>query len=878
MKYRNSDEIRQVWLDFFKSKGHFEEPSASLIPDNDPTLLWINAGVAALKKYFDGSTTPPHRRIVNAQKSLRTNDIENVGKTARHHTFFEMLGNFSIGDYFRNEVIPWAYELLTDEKYLGFDKNKLYITYYPDDLATKELWIKCGIDPSHLVPNKNNFWEIGEGPCGPDTEINYDRGEEYDPDHLGLKLLEEDLDNDRFIEVWNIVFSQFNAKPGLKREEYPTLPHKNIDTGCSLERLACIIQNTETNFETDFFMPTIKEIERNSKIKYEGNNKFYYRVIADHIRSLVFTLADGASFSNEGRGYVLRRLLRRAAKYCSNLGLKVGFLSSLVPVVIKTMHNYYPYLDSQKDRISKMILSEETKFSKTLNNGEKVLLQLIQSTKGNKLSGQDAFKLSDTYGFPIELTVEIAASYNKEVDMIEYQSCLKKQKELARNSRNVIDSFQSQNKDLMEFTLPSEFTYNDKVISSKIIAIFEDGKLVKKQTKDEVIIITEKTNFYAESGGQVPDTGLVTTSKFEAEVVNVQKSPNNQHMMFLKVNYGNVKVGDKVKLIPDFNRRNLTKKNHSSAHLLQAALHEIVDKNIKQQGSFVSPDMMRFDFSFDRKLTQDEINNVEALVNKKIFESLKTSTQILSKEEAMKLDAIHLFNEKYGEKVRVVSFGDFSCEFCAGTHVSNTKDIDLFTIVSEQAISSGVRRIIAYTSMKAYQFLKEKDLLLNNLAEKMQLNSYKEIDKRIDTVSNEIELLKKKNSQLESKITSMLINTSNSSDSETYDIKNNNIKFIVKQTSEFSHNQIVELVSQLKAKNSQTVILLLNKNNDKVDLAVGVSQDLLSKVSAGNLVKLASTSLNGSGGGRPDLAFGGAKSLENKQLAIDSLIKELESK
>lgn len=415
MRNLSSDEIRDIWLNFFKDHGHYIEPSASLIPNNDPTLLWINAGVAALKKYFDGTLTPKHRRITNAQKCIRTNDIDNVGHTARHHTFFERMGNFSIGDYFRPEVIPWAYELLTSEKYYGLDPHKLYVTYYPDDKDTHDLWVKCGIPEENRVPSKSNFWEIGEGPCGPDTEINFDRGEKWDPEHLGLKLLQDDRDNDRYIELWNIVFSQFNSEPGKKRSEYKQLPQKNIDTGAGLERLACIRQETETNFETDLFRPYIKYLESKSKYPYEGKYKLAYRVIADHIRSITFALADGAVFSNDGRGYVLKRLLRRASRYALTLGLDAGTLANLVPIVTKTRQHFYPYLKEHEQRTRKRILSEENKFSNTLKTGEKLLSQYL-AKEGDTVSAEDCFKLSDTYGFPFELTKEIAKDNGKKVD------------------------------------------------------------------------------------------------------------------------------------------------------------------------------------------------------------------------------------------------------------------------------------------------------------------------------------------------------------------------------------------------------------------------------------------------------------------------------
>ncbi|MCI5631205.1 MAG: alanine--tRNA ligase, partial [Bacilli bacterium] len=550
MRKMTSDEIRDTWLNFFASKGHYIEPSASLVPNNDPTLLWINAGVAALKKYFDGSERPKHRRITNAQKCIRTNDIENVGHTSRHHTFFEMLGNFSIGDYFREEVIPWACELLLDEKYFGFPKEKLYVSYFPDDVETKNLWIKNGMLESHLIPLESNFWEIGEGPCGPDTEIYFDRGEKYDPEHLGEELLRKDMDNDRYIEMWNIVFSQFNSKPGTPRSQYKELPSKNIDTGAGLERFVCVLQDAETNFDTDLFMPYINYVQDRTEKKYEGENKLAYRVIADHIRSVTFALADGAVFSNDGRGYVLRRLVRRASRYASSLGLNTGILSELVEVVASNMSHFYPYLLNEKDRVKKMVLSEEVKFAKTLKLGESKLNEFLEKS-GDVLSGEDAFKLSDTYGFPFELTKEIAEEKGKKVDEEGYKEALKNQKERARQARGERESFSSQSKDLLDFVEKSEFTYDPVVIKSKVIGLFKGG--VKVDSLDsEGEVVFEKTNFYAESGGQVSDIGFIKNDTCELKVSSVTKAPNKQFLHHVDVLFGEVKVGDEFTLTPDF--------------------------------------------------------------------------------------------------------------------------------------------------------------------------------------------------------------------------------------------------------------------------------------------------------------------------------------
>lgn len=556
MKNLTANEIRTIWLNFWKERGHYVEPSASLIPHNDPTLLWINAGVAALKKYFDGSEIPANKRITNVQKSLRTNDIENVGMTARHHTFFEMLGNFSIGDYFRNEVIPWAFDLLTNEKYFGIDPMKLYITYHPDDEATKNLWIRCGMQEDHMIPLEDNFWCIGEGPCGPDTEIFFDRGEKYDPDHLGIRLLKEDIENDRYIEIWNIVFSQYNAQEGVARKDYKELPHKNIDTGGGLERFACIMQGAETNFETDLFLPIIKETEKLTKVPYE-ENKMAYRVIADHIRTCTFALSDGASFSNEGRGYVLRRILRRAMRYGRKLGIYEPFLYRLVDVVTDIMKDFYPYLLEHKERVKKTIYSEEVRFLKTLASGEQLLRKMMEDN--TTLTGEEAFKLYDTYGFPIELTVEIASENGVKVDMDGFHEEMKKQKERARAARGDLQSMNRQSADLMSFTLPSEFDYESTNMEARIIGLFKDGKRVDV-IEEEGDVIFDHTCFYSESGGQAPDKGTIMNGETEAEVLDVQKAPNHQFLHHVHLLYGTLHEGDILSLAIDTKKRYLTRK------------------------------------------------------------------------------------------------------------------------------------------------------------------------------------------------------------------------------------------------------------------------------------------------------------------------------
>lgn len=864
MRKMTSDEIRDTWLEFFKEHGHYVEPSASLIPVNDPTLLWINAGVAALKKYFDGTLTPKHRRITNAQKCIRTNDIDNVGHTARHHTFFEMMGNFSIGDYFRDQVIPWAYELLTSEKYYGLDKHKLFITYYPDDHETHDLWVKCGIPEENMVPSSNNFWEIGEGPCGPDTEINYDRGEKWDPEHLGLKLLQDDMDNDRYIELWNIVFSQYNSMPGVARKDYKQLPQKNIDTGAGLERLACIMQDAETNFETDLFMPYIEYIQKDAKYPYEGKYKLAYRVIADHIRSITFALADGAVFSNDGRGYVLKRLLRRASRYAQTLGLSAGTLANLVPVVTKNMAHYYPYLKEHEERTMKMIQNEENKFASTLKNGEKMLSEFL-AKEGDTLSAEDAFKLSDTYGFPFELTKEITLDSGKKIDEEGYNKLLEQSKELARKSRGDRQSFGLQSKDLIDFVTPSEFVYDDVVLDGKIIGLFKDGHKVDS-LDDEGDIVFDKTNFYAEMGGEVADTGFLKNDDVEAEVLSVHTSNHGQHLLHVKVLYGTVHMGDSLSQKPDFEKRSLVRKNHSATHLLQKALQDIVNKEIHQEGAYYDEEGLHFDFNSDEKLTDDQLNSVERKVNEWIFSSYPVSCSIMSKEEAMKLNAMHLFSEKYGDKVRVVTMGP-SVEFCGGLHVSNTSEINLFVIVSEGAVSAGVRRIVAFTGMKAYEYLKEKQSMINEAASILKLNSDKGVRQKLFSLNDQITSLNGSIKTLREQVTNSLME-------ELMDKANENI--LVSMEKDLNHEQLDSIAHKLIDKNPDLVLLLAADNGEKKDLVIAVGKNRIALNKAGSLMKEISKVLNGRGGGRPDCAFGGTNDLshfEEAKARFVSLVK-----
>ena len=866
MRFMKSYEIRQMWLDFFKSKGHQVEPSASLVPQNDPTLLWTNAGVTPLKKYFDGSMRPENPRITNAQKCIRTNDIENVGKTARHHTFFEMLGNFSIGDYFKKEAIEFAVELLFDEKWFGFSKDKIYITYYTEDLDAKNYWMKNGISEDHLIPLDGNFWEIGEGPCGPDTEMFYDRGEKYDK--RGKELLEKDIENDRFIEIWNIVFSQFNSKEGVARKDYKELPSKNIDTGCGLERLCCVMQGADTNYDTDLFMPIIKKTEEISGVKYTGQMAF--KVIADHVRTVTFAVADDATLSNEGRGYVLRRVLRRASKHAKSIGINKPFMAELVDVVVDIMDPFYPYLHEKKAIVKQIISAEEEKFLSTLASGEKRLENICGESKGT-ISGENAFLLYDTYGFPIELTIEYAEEKGLKVDVESFKKYLEEQKVRARNARGNDNSMKGQNEAFLNFKEESRFSgYDTTNQRSKVIGIFDNA------------VVLDETPFYAFSGGQLSDSGTID----EIKVLDVVKMPNGQHLHVLERNP--FKIGDIVWAVVDREKRDLTRKNHSSAHLLQAALQHVLGDHVHQQGSLVSSDYCRFDFTNYQNLTDDEIIKIEDLVNEYISEAHNVNTLVLPIEEAKKLGAMALFGEKYGSMVRVVDMG-ISKEFCAGTHVANTCEVEKFYISSIESIGSGTFRCLAFTSNNAMDKLKEStkniestidtiiakanelvkkakeegiDLQFNYIKRNIDVNGYRYIlalRKEVAKCQNEMKELEKDYANKKSQ------NALKSLDKFDKDIKNN--KLIV-ECDVLDSNLLKDMATALRNNKNLDVVLLASKDENKVTFVCATK----APYNASQIVKEATSITGGGGGGKPDLAQAGGKN----PLLLNDALKHIE--
>ncbi len=867
MKRLTGQQIRMMWLDFFKTKGHIVVSGASLIPHHDETLLWINSGVAAIKSYFDGSEIPVHKRLTNVQKSIRTNDIENVGYTARHHTFFEMLGNFSIGDYFRKEIVSWAYEILTSPQYFAMPKEKLYVTYNPSDTDTHDLWLKEGLLPEQLIPLEGNYWQIGNGPCGPNTEVFFDRGPSYDPKGLGRQLLVEEIENDRYIEIWGIVFSQYNGIEGQPRDLYKELPSKNIDTGAGLERIACILQETPTNFETDLFFPIIRATEQLATITYETSGYRPYRVIADHIRTLTFALADMATFSNEGRGYVLRRLLRRALRYGRSIGINEPFLYRLVEVVSTMMGDFYPYVHEHTSRISKMIMAEEQKFIRTLANGEAMLRRYLDSAQG--LSGADAFKLYDTYGFPIELTQEIVNEAGYHVDMTSFGTLMDEQRQRARDARVAANSMRMQSKDLLEFITPSTFDYDHDEVEATVIGLFINGVAVDELSEDGMIII-DKTVFYAESGGQVADQGYLENEGTRFEVHDVQKAPNGQHMHFVTCLYGSLKIGDKLTLKIDRTRRYLTMRNHSSLHLLQRALLEVLGPHISQQGSFVCDEYGRFDFTNPTKVSEEQVLQIEALVNRYIEENATRNIEILPINQAKQSGAISPFDEKYGDFVRIVTFGTISKEFCGGTHVLSTGDIGVFAIESEESIAAGIRRMVTTTGHRAYQLLKKREQLFMKVRDELGASSIYEVPDRVKALKHEKTSLDIRVGNLLQKQASMIAVTLTQSL-----ITNRHGTLMTHLLNDLDRDMLLKIADDLKGRQPDSSFLLGAKHMQEIALVIYLGPSFLKAgLKAGGVMKQVAAMLEGSGGGRPDLAFGAGKDVSKWEDAT-KLFKDL---
>lgn len=893
MKKLTSTEIRNMWIEFFKSKKHLIIDSAPLVPINDDSLLFINAGVTPLKKYFDGREVPENKRLANIQKCIRTNDIENVGLTSRHQTFFEMLGNFSIGDYFKEEAIEYAFELLTSQEWFAMDKDRLYVSVYLDDEIALNKWLSLGIHYSHITRLEGNYWEIGEGPSGPNSEIFYDRGEKYDPHHDAYTKWQEDEDQDRFVEIWNIVFSQFNAKTGVRRSEYKELPNKNIDTGAGLERWAMISQEVDSNFETDLFTSLIKKEEELTGILYTDQSEF--RIIADHIRTVTVALSDGALFENSGRGYVLRRLLRRSVRMGRKLGLDEPFLYKLVETVIENLKDSYPALTKTSGVVKTLILHEEELFHKTLSSGEKKLLEMINNAASNKLSGEEVFRLYDTYGFPFELTLEYLNEYNFMTDKSEFDLKMAEQKSLAKKSRRKTASMNSQNKALLNFKEKSEFIYDKYKLNAKIIGLFDDEKELET-IKTTGLVILDETCFYAESGGQVADTGLISGKDFTARVLDVQKAPNGQSIHSIKVLNGTMKKNDKVELVIDKEKRLDTEKNHSAVHLLQYSLRTLVSDNIKQAGSFVNENGFRFDFSYGDKISEERLIEIEDFVNRLINENVDTKIEYMSLEDAKKLGAMALFTEKYGNIVRVVTIGN-SVELCGGTHVKNTSDIKRLAIYNLESKGSNVYRIEGCTDKNIEQVLprmispynnemikllmKAKNIIKDAKKENISLDFDIHINNDTPTSikdiifnKNELEYIKAEIKNLEksfnNKLEASLIKSSKDYLEGVEVI--NGINILIKKITNFDTTMLKTLVDDIfNQMPENSFVLFINLKEDSINF---VSKSN-SSIKSGEVVKTLSVNAGGNGGGSPMFAQGGGVSSDNLEKDLLQLKKHI---
>jgi alanyl-tRNA synthetase len=858
VKNLNGSQIRQMFLDFFKEKGHAVEPSAPLVPHDDPSLLWINSGVATLKKYFDGRVVPENPRITNAQKSIRTNDIENVGKTARHHTFFEMLGNFSIGEYFKVEAVEWAWEFLTDEKWIGFEKEKLSVTIHPEDEEAFDIWKnKIGIPEERIIRLEGNFWDIGEGPSGPNTEIFYDRGVEYGNDETDPELYPGG-ENERYLEIWNLVFSEFNHNPD---GTYTPLPKKNIDTGMGLERITSVVQNAATNFDTDLFIPIIRATEEISGSKYgvEKETDVAFKVIADHIRTVAFAIGDGAIPSNEGRGYVLRRLLRRAVRYAKQIGINRPFMYELVPVVGEIMVDFYPEVKENREFIEKVIKNEEERFHETLHEGLAILFDVIKIEKkkgSSQIQGSDVFRLYDTYGFPIELTEEYAEEEGMSVDHDGFEIEMDQQRERARTARQDVDSMQVQSGVLGDIKNESTFVgYDQLQIPANVIVLLKDGQLVDEASQgEEIQFMLDQTPFYAESGGQIADRGVIFADTVKVAIKDVKKAPNGQHLHRAVVTEGSLEVNTKVTAIVDEINRGKVIKNHTATHLLQKALKEVLGAHVNQAGSLVEPDRLRFDFSHFGQVQPDELEKVEEMVNEQIWKNIEVEIDYKGINEARAMGAMALFGEKYGDIVRVVKVGDFSLELCGGCHVPNTSVIGLFKIVSESGIGAGTRRIEAVTGEAAYNLMNEQIGLLKEAAAKLKTN-VKDVPARIDALMVEMKQLHHENESLATKLGNI---EAGNLVSKVKDI--NGVPVLVAKVQGIDMNNLRNMADELKQKLGSGIVVLGSSVDDKVNLIAGVTKDLMDKgFHAGKLIKEVATRCGGGGGGRPDMAQAGGK-------------------
>ncbi|MGE5677962.1 MAG: alanine--tRNA ligase [Pseudomonadota bacterium] len=864
------NEVREKFLSFFESKEHLRMKSASLVPQSDKSLLIINSGMAPLKPYFTGQAVPPRKRVTTCQKCIRTPDIERVGKTARHGTFFEMLGNFSFGDYFKDEAIAWGWELCTEVFKLPVDR--LWVTIYLDDDEAFDIWHKkIGLPEERIIRmgKEDNFWEIGLGPCGPCSEIYYDRGPGTGCGKPDCKM---GCDCDRYLEFWNLVFTQFDRD---EEGNYNRLAKPNIDTGMGLERMAAVLQEVDNIFEVDTIRYILDSICKIAGVEYGKDQKrdVSIRVITDHIRGVTFMISDGILPSNEGRGYVLRRLLRRAARHGRLLGLTEPFLTQMALKVIEVSGDAYPELREKKDYILNIIELEENRFYETLDQGLNILQGYIDELKASAtdtLSGEKAFRLYDTYGFPLDLTKDVLEEQGLKVDEETFQKEMQSQRERARAAR-ADSSAESWKEDIyakIDWSIKTKFVgYESFSSEAAIKAIIKEGELVDKAEEgDEIHVILDVTPFYAESGGQAADTGRITGQGFELKVKDCKKVTGDRFSHTCEVVSGEVNTGAACKAEIDSRRRMAIARNHSTTHLLQKALRKYLGTHVEQAGSLVTPDRLRFDFSHFKGLTKEELDQIEKEVNQAILDSLDISIMETSINEAKKLGAMALFGEKYGETVRVVTMGDYSVELCGGTHLKTTSQAGLFKILSEGGIAAGVRRIEAVTGEKAYEYIKEEEKLINELCDKLKAHPGESV-KKVDTIMKQLKEAEKEVEHFKAQLAVGMLDELAATAKEE-----KGVKYVVTRLDDMNIDGLRDMGDKLRDKLGTSFVMLYTFDGEKTVLVAMASKDAVAKgVHSGNVIKEASKLAGGSGGGRPDMAQGGIKDADKVKAAMDAV-------
>lgn len=877
MEWTGLNELREKYLSFFESKGHLRMPSFSLVPQGDKSLLLINAGMAPLKKYFTGELTPPRTRVTTCQKCIRTPDIERVGITARHGTFFEMLGNFSFGDYFKHEATAWAWEFCT--KVLEMPADKIYISVYQDDDEAYDIWTKeLGVSPDHMVRlgKEDNFWEHGAGPCGPCSELYFDRGEKYG---CGSPTCGVGCDCDRYVEFWNLVFTQFDNDGN---NNYTRLKSCNIDTGMGLERLACIMQGVDNLFEVDTVQNIMKHIMQIAGVKYHEDEKkdVSLRVITDHIRSTTFMIGDGVMPSNEGRGYVLRRLLRRAARHGRLLGIDGTFLYKVCETVIKENATAYPNLVEKHDLIVKVIKAEEESFNKTIDTGLNLLENIIAQSDSKVLSGADAFKLQDTFGFPIDLTKELLEERGMSVDIDEYDRLYAQSRAAARAARKDAgaQAWKDSNVSFKDVGATEFVGYTDYSCDAEIKAIVTNGERDEFATADsEVVVVLDKTPFYGESGGQAGDTGVIKTDNATLEVTATGKTPDGVVLHIARFISGDsIALGDKVHAQIDVEKREATRRNHTAAHLLQAALRKHLGSHVEQAGQLVNSEEMRFDFTHFSALTGDELKAIEREVNEVILKGIPVETREMPIEEAKKLGAMALFGEKYGDVVRVVSAGDFSVELCGGTHADNTAKLGLFKIVSESSVAAGIRRITAVTGFGVLKHIENDERIMQSAAAAMKLGNVAELDKRAATLAAEVKAKDRELAELRSEISALKAGSLMDSARQV-----GGVRLITAEVEVSNPGELRSMCDTARDNGADIVAVFAGVNKEKgtLNFACACGADAIKLgAHAGNIVRETAKIAGGSGGGKPDSAMAGAKDASKADealAAVDSIVSAM---